>query len=345
MPIYNAGSYLHEAVLSIQNQTFTDFECLLCDASNDGSSDYLADFVKTDSRFVFLSQPGYSLPESLQAGLEQAKAPLIARMDADDISLPQRFSLQQSILSRDPDLVLLGTSYQYIDGKGKKGRVQKLPQHIDIDDLMWECPICHPSVMFRRDVALEAGGYRSVFRRAEDYDLWIRLSSRGKMVNLENVLILYRMHGANSITKDAVETRNYAMKAHALYRLELMGKDTACRLYQPAENLLAELDTKERLVIQARMLACSAHLIGDEREDPFAAEICPVIKRLLPDKLFSKALALFHMRCTKRYATHNIARALVHFIEACMCDYRVVLNLVYTLVRQYLYKYFSFLCL
>ena len=86
IPIYNAGSYLHEAVLSIQNQTFTDFECLLCDASTDGSSNYLADFIKTDPRFILFRQPGCSLPESLQTGLEQAKAPFIARMVETSLS-------------------------------------------------------------------------------------------------------------------------------------------------------------------------------------------------------------------------------------------------------------------
>ena len=345
IPIYNAGSYLHEAVLSIQNQTFIDFECLLCDASTDGSSHSLPAFLITDPRFILFRQPGCSLPESLQAGLEQAKAPFIARMDADDISLPQRFALQQSVMRHNPDLVLLGTSYQYIDAQGEKGRVQKLPQHIDINGLMWECPVCHPSVMFRRDAALEAGGYRCAFQRAEDYDLWLRLSSRGKMANLVEVLVLYRMHGTNSVTTSAVATRNYAMKAQALYLLECKGRDTSSRIYESTEKLLAELGTKERLGIQARMLACSAHLTGDEREDPFAAQICSTIKKSLPDNLLSKALALFHMRCIKRYAKHDILRALTHFVQACIYNHAVVLHMILKLTMQYLRKYFPILCL
>lgn len=339
LPIYNAGCYLYDSILSIKRQCITDFECLLCDASTDGSSDYLADFVKTDTRFILLKQPGFSLPESLQVGLEQARAPFVARMDADDISLPQRFSLQMNAMERDLDLVLLGTSYQYIDEYGERGLVQKLPKHITIsEDLLWECPICHSSVMFRKEMALNSGGYRRDFQRAEDYDLWLRLSSYGKIENLEDVLVLYRMYGTNSVTKHAIENRDFAMKAHALYLLEDRSKKGESLIKEPTETLLAKLNTKDSLSIKARMLACSAHLIGDKHEDPLTDNIYSEIKKALPDKTLSKALSIFHMRCAKRYAKYSITRAIFHGIQACRFDIYVVYSMLKKVFTQHIHK-------
>ena len=118
LPVYNSGKYLLEAIQSLQHQTYPYFECLVCDASTDESSQFLSTLTQQDPRFIWLPQKGFSLVDSLQDGIARATAPLIARMDADDIAHPLRFEKQINVLKKQHDLLLLGSAIQYISYRG-----------------------------------------------------------------------------------------------------------------------------------------------------------------------------------------------------------------------------------
>lgn len=326
MPIYNGGRFLSKAIESIQAQTFANFECLLCDGSTDGVKSYLYDISKKDKRFVIIYKRNMSLSEALQIGIENSKSKFIARMDSDDISLPCRIAVQYEYIRRNPDLVLLGTSYRYIDEKDVLGRTKILPARPRLpQDLLWGCPFLHPSVMMRRDAVLAAGGYRDCFVKAEDYDLWFRLQAQGRMENLKEVLVHYRLHGKNSTISHADATRRYAVKAQALYFLGATHDPNL--VSKNLEELLPLLDADTRAAILARMLACHAHLFGDSSEDTLGALwLREIANAKFADK--AQAMALWHMRCSRRYAKREPLRACSHIMKALKSDCRSSLKFV-----------------
>jgi len=195
MPVYNCELYIKEAIDSILNQTFTDFEFLIID---DASTDQTVALIKTytDARIILIVKPiNTGLTNSLNQGLKLAKGDFIARMDGDDISLPERFERQIIFLETNPDIVLCGTWFSKIESDV----VIKVPEnHIDIKLalLKGNC-ICHPSVMMRKQVLDKLSEAYDVSKEpAEDFDLWVRLVAIGKLHNLQEVLLKYRVHNA-----------------------------------------------------------------------------------------------------------------------------------------------------
>ncbi|MFH7018003.1 glycosyltransferase family 2 protein [Flavobacterium sp. FlaQc-47] len=193
MPVYNCELYIKEAVDSILNQTFPDFEFIIID---DASSDATVSIIKAydDPRIKLIQKPknsGYT--NSLNHGLTIAKGEYIARMDGDDISLPERFAKQVDFLDANNDIALCGTLYQIIG-------TEKICNHPVIHDeikvkLILGCYIAHPTVMFVKSkfdqYKLE---YDSNMEPAEDYELWSRLVFLEKIANINEVLLLYRVH-------------------------------------------------------------------------------------------------------------------------------------------------------
>jgi len=205
MPVYNAASFLSQAVESILVQTDPNFEFLIFDdGSTDGSIDILNRFAKSDSRIkVHLGQHrGYS--PWLNEGLKAACGEYIARMDADDIALPDRFALQVDFLRNHPEVVVVGGVVLAIDSDGDPVYPWQFPMthdEIDADILVAKTGgLIHPTTMIRRRAMLEVGGYRPDFEPAEDLDLWLRLAETGKLVNLPRQLLYYRVH-AQSVSK------------------------------------------------------------------------------------------------------------------------------------------------
>lgn len=337
MPVYNAGVFLRPALESIRNQTYSDFECLLCDASTDGSSDFLADFCRLDERFILLRQEKTTLGHVLAQGVEAARADLVARMDADDIALPHRFAVQVARMKREPGLVLLGSAFQYIDANGSLGRISTLPRWSAFpEELLWGCPFSHPSVIFRREAALQAGNYRPFFAGAEDYDLWLRMSAFGKVDNLPDILLRYRMHGRNSVSRYAHAGRRFAVVAQMLHCIDA-GREGNVPRTEPTDDIAMlgkMLDPAERLRVLARMLSSSAHLTGDAEDDPEGAAWLEEIQAAPADAALKKALALYHVRCVKRYIRKQPYRASRHFVKACRYNPGIVMSTLGKLAMQ-----------
>ena len=202
LPVYNAEAYVREAVESILAQSFTDFELIIInDGSTDGSGAILRELARRDARIVLVERPNDGLVSALNAGIESARADLIARMDADDVAMPERFALQHARMVKEPELAVLGSLIRWMDRVGNVIELanQPLTPKAIARCLEQGCPVAHPTVMMRRGAAvLKAGGYRKAFCPAEDCDLWLRMSELGYAIaNLPQPLLNYRWHDAN----------------------------------------------------------------------------------------------------------------------------------------------------
>lgn len=193
MPVYNGGTYLQAAIDSILNQTFKDFEFLII---NDGSTDMSAEIVRSydDSRIrLENNEMNLGLVKALNMGINLARGEYIVRMDADDISLPQRIAKQVEFMDTHLDIGICGTWLALIE----TGEVWAPPiEHNNIVSmLLFESNIYHPTVIMRRRL-LEDNGlfYDSDFPHAEDFEFWVRSSQFIKVANIGTVLLNYRVH-------------------------------------------------------------------------------------------------------------------------------------------------------
>ena len=197
MPVYNGAAYLREALDSILAQTYKDFEFIIVDdGSTDASPDILREYASQDLRIRIVSQRNQGVPVALNAGLSIATGRYVARMDADDISFPERLEKQVRYLDVHPEVAVLGTQVINIDANGHQVKYQvRMP----CDPLKVACRMVslwsmyHPSVMFRKDVILSLGGYRDI-EGGEDLDLWLRVSAKAHLANLQELLFKYRFH-------------------------------------------------------------------------------------------------------------------------------------------------------
>lgn len=191
MPTYNCELYVAEAIESILGQTFTDFEFLIID---DCSTDSTINIINSynDNRIKVITKErntGYT--ESLNYGIGIANGKYIARMDGDDISLPTRFEKQLGAFEVDKDLILCGTAIQVIGTNEVKRHPVK---HEDIKvKLCFSNAFFHPTVMIRKDI-FNIVKYNKDFEPAEDYDLWTKIVFLGKVTNIDDVLLNYRVH-------------------------------------------------------------------------------------------------------------------------------------------------------
>ena len=223
MSVFNNAPYLEASIVSILEQSFGDFEFLVVnDGSSDESASIIEGFARLDGRIRLFCQPNRGLVTSLNRLLAEAGAPLIARMDGDDIALPERFARQVEYLRSHPDVGVLGTSTHDIDESGKIVR-ENAGYPCDHDALVegigHRSPFCHPSVIMRTDVVRGAGGYRAAFAHCEDYDLWLRLAERTLLANLPEPLLLYR-RSAGQVSNRHVLTQHFGSEVARLARRE-----------------------------------------------------------------------------------------------------------------------------
>ncbi|NER78118.1 MAG: glycosyltransferase [Leptolyngbya sp. SIO1D8] len=199
MPVYNSLRYLDVAIDSILQQSFKDFELLIFDdGSTDGSRERLQQYATKDSRIrLFLREHG-GLTLLLNEGLQKAKGEFIARMDSDDVAVENRFEVQLAFLTQNPDCVAVGSEILRIDPAGLPIGIKGQPIHHE--EILHAFlngrggAINHPSAMFPRAALEKIGGYNRELEPAEDFDLFIRLSEIGKLSNLPQVLLKYRLH-------------------------------------------------------------------------------------------------------------------------------------------------------
>jgi len=219
MPVYNGEKYLAEAINSILHQTYTNFEFIII---NDGSNDRTAEIINSfnDPRIrVINNLTNLGLVVSLNTGINQSTCRYIARMDSDDISLPKRLEIQKKYLDDHQSVGIVGSRSRIIgENHGHSNKPIVDPVEIKTS-LLFSTPLVHPSVMMRRDLLISNNLFYDVnFKNAEDYDLWSRASQCFDLANINEVLLLYRMHPKN-ISKIANDSQRNAAKMVRLREL------------------------------------------------------------------------------------------------------------------------------
>lgn len=198
LPVHQGERYLREAVESILNQTFTDFELIIIDdASTDASAEIIGSYGDPRIRFV-RNEANLGLTATLNEGLELSRGEYVARMDQDDVSLPERLSKQVAFMDSRPELAASGTWAKEIDEEGNVTGERRMAVGEQMEHgYWWPCPIIHPSAVIRRSLL---GGirYEPDVGHAADYDLWLALKNKYALDNLPEYLILYRVHGGST---------------------------------------------------------------------------------------------------------------------------------------------------
>ncbi len=228
MSVYNGVAFLREALRSVLDQSFEDFEFLIIDdASTDASVSLIQSYADQRIRLV-VNETNTGQAPSLNKGLDLASGEYIARLDQDDVCLPMRLERQVALLDVRPDVCVACTWEHTIDQKGRRVRDWRST----ISDFgvflgtltLGLCPVWHPSTMFRRDRVLALGGYDPSFAPAEDYDLWTRIAlARLSGAIVPEFLVLQRVHGGRqSITSRSVQEDN-TRRAHEKFIAEVSG--------------------------------------------------------------------------------------------------------------------------
>jgi glycosyltransferase involved in cell wall biosynthesis len=202
LPVYNGERFLAAAIESILGQTFGDFEFIIInDGSHDGTGAIIDGYAARDGRIRAFHQENRGLVATLNRGIELAVAPFIARMDADDVALPRRFEFQLARFEGRPDLAVVGG---FVNIVGAEGRLLWGGDYPTGGETLTRfltsvgSPLVHPTVIIRRDIVAQLGGYRSQYKHAEDYDLWLRIHDAGYTIENVSVPVLdYRHHSEN----------------------------------------------------------------------------------------------------------------------------------------------------
>ncbi len=217
MSVHNGEAYLKACIDSILGQTFDDFEFIIVDdASADATAVLLDEYTRADIRVrLVTNKENLGLTKSLNIAIRKAQGEYIARMDADDISFPERFEKQVDFLDKNPEYGVVGAWAKVIDEKGEI-----------IDEFAWETdsktlkrnlikwnPIIHSLAMIRKSVLDDAGLYDENFRYAQDYELWFRISRLSKMANIPDFLMSYRVSGKSITSSKNHEQAKCYMRA------------------------------------------------------------------------------------------------------------------------------------
>lgn len=215
MPVYNGENYLRESIESIAHQTFTDFEfVILDDASTDQTAGILRDWAQRDNRIrIVTSRRQLGVVGSANRVVREARTAICARMDADDVSHPDRLGRQWEVLHVHPDVCLVGTLSEAIDANGRVVRAQDRSTLLRGTTVP---PFPHGSVMFRRQTFDEVGGYREACVFWEDRDLFIRMSQRARILVLP--LPLYRLRCHSKSVRLSAPQQHAREAFHLMYR-------------------------------------------------------------------------------------------------------------------------------
>jgi len=259
MPVYNGGKYLREAIESILNQTCRDFEFLII---NDGSKDKSDEIIRSynDPRIKYFQNDGNKgLVYTLNFGIGKSQGKYIARMDADDISFPERFTQQIEAFRNDPKLGFCGTWAKVI-GTLKPFRVESDPEKLRCK-LLLKNQFVHSSLMFKRELLLEDWPpYKKDNFPAEDYALWIDLATKTKMTNIPKFLLGYREHASQISSESSKKQRLKTNELRLTLFKRLLGREPSILeiksfiFFADSRSYVKNYNELEVILQQARIL-------------------------------------------------------------------------------------------
>ena len=295
LPVRDGAAFLEEALTSLERQTFTDFQVMAVDdGSVDGTGEILRAAARRDRRIRRLTQEPKGIVAALELARSKARSPYLARMDADDVALPERFQRQMELMATDRRIVACGTGVTYFprervrDGARRYQEwINGLATHEAVErDLFVECPLPHPTLVLRADAVEVAGGYRDL-GWPEDYDLVFRLwEGGGRLAKVPETLLRWREgEGRLSRTHGAYSEESFRRcKVHVLLRSHLcggrglvvwgagpVGKAFARELLRQGGTLLAFVDLDPRKVGQT---VHGVPVIPPEEVERFRGSLC-----------------------------------------------------------------------
>lgn len=226
MPVFNADKYVHRAIESILNQTLKNFEFIIVnDASKDKTFGILRSYARKDKRIKLINnKKNLKIAHSLNKGVSAAKADLIARMDADDVSYhPERLEVQLLFLRKHPKVAIIGTNISIVDRNGKEvWKREYRTKSKELKKIMFRySPFAHPTVMFRKKIFEEYGGYDPEMVPCEDIDLWFKIGAKYDFANISRSLLRYSMSqgSGNHYDLKTTELLGFKIKLNAIKNL------------------------------------------------------------------------------------------------------------------------------
>lgn len=250
MVVRNVERFLPEAIESVLDQTFRDFEFIIVDfGSADKSKEIAGSYAGKDSRIRLGEIPPSSYIEAKIAACLLPTGRYIAIQDADDVSLPNRLQDEVNFMEKHPGVGLLGGAVRWIDAQGQSLRtVDDYPTEDDkIRAVLKERnPFWHPTVLMLREAYVRAGGYRLPSAPSDDYDLWLRISEHYQCANLKQVVLKYRIHSQQLSLRQRNQQILCALAARASVSLRAAGKpDPMNVVHQVTPALLVEMGVSE----------------------------------------------------------------------------------------------------
>ncbi len=203
--VYNGDRFISRTIQSVIDQTFSNWRLIVVDdRSTDDTARIVAAYAARDSRISLIEGRHLGIAAAANVGLARVMADYVARLDADDIAAPGRLATQFAFLQSHPGVVAVGSDVRLIDENDKPLRRRRMPESPKTirETLKTRNCIIHPSTMLRTQVLRKIGGYREKFSNSEDYDLWLRMSAVGDIVNLPQCLTSYRRHPSQITAPD-----------------------------------------------------------------------------------------------------------------------------------------------
>jgi glycosyltransferase involved in cell wall biosynthesis len=225
MPVFNAEHYVHKAIKSIFNQTLKNFEFIVVnDASKDKTAEVIRSYAKKDKRIRLINNDrNLKIAHSLNIGISAARTDLIARIDADDISHPERLEIQYDFLMNHPKVAIVGANISITDKNGKEIWKREYPATSgDLKKIMLRySPFAHPAVMFRKRVFNEFLGYDPNMIPCEDLDLWFKIGAKYDLGSIPKTLLKYSLSTESTSHYDlrATELLGFKIKINAIKKL------------------------------------------------------------------------------------------------------------------------------
>lgn len=236
IPVYNCETTIKKTIDSVLAQENIDFEVIIVD---DGSTDRSAEIITEydDARIRYFYQENSGISCALNYGISKSNAPFVARIDGDDVALPNRFKKQYDVLKSNTQVCLVGTAVDYINSKGAViGRTFPYVFRFSASKILLRQNLfAHPSVMFRKDIFIRAGGYPNELSGiCEDYYLWTRMIKFGEMINLSESLTQYRI-SEGQIT-DWVPSKEYYSLIRKIIACNFIDSGLVSKLKETKEN-------------------------------------------------------------------------------------------------------------
>lgn len=304
LPIYNCELFVKDAIQSILDQTYTHFEFLILDdCSTDNTFTIASSFDDARIRIIQKVQnSGYT--NSLNLGIQEAKGVYIARMDGDDISLPERLEKQVNFMQDHPEVAVCGCSYQIVDSE------QIIAKPVSNEAIkiamLQESAIGHPTAMIRTSILHENNlFYDPNFEPAEDYDLWVRLLAYGKLANLDEVLFSYRNHDGqvSETRKNKQRTLATASRWNLLKYLQIVTSTEEELVYKKLFSLTEKFNFEEIetfLNFKRRLLVTNATIqffqIQEFRNFLFSMESRVINQFFLANKTYSPKIIYYYFK-------------------------------------------------